>query len=73
MRTIAGALVVIAGAILWGSGAIAVTLARGSSDAVYGGWAIFAGVVLVLMGAGTLIYELLIRPMDRQSEKPPQA
>jgi len=73
MRTIAGALVVIAGAILWGSGVIAATLARSSSAAVYGGWAIFAGVVLVLIGAGTIVFELLIRPPDKPSEKPPRA
>ena len=57
MRFIAGAIVVLAGALLWGAGACAVSLAQmakgnigDASVATYGGMAVIvAGVVTLVM------------------------
>ena len=57
MRFVAGAIVVLAGSLLWGAGACAVSLAQmakgnigDASVATYGGMAVIvAGVVILLM------------------------
>jgi hypothetical protein len=62
MRAIAGALIVVAGAFLWGVGAVAATLAYGLQSggmASYGNWAIFGGIALVLAGLGIAAADLL--------------
>jgi hypothetical protein len=64
MRAVTGALVVVAGAILWGAGAIALTMSYGISGyhADPGGWATFIGLVLVLTGLGIAVRDLLSGP-----------
>ena len=49
MRAVTGALLVVAGAILWGAGSIALTMSYGISGyhADPGGWATFIGLVLL--------------------------
>jgi hypothetical protein len=69
VRAIAGGLVVLAGAVLWGAGAIAVTLAPGMKTwTSYGNYATAAGVFLVLVGLGVLVADLLPRrPQDSRA------
>jgi hypothetical protein len=62
MRSIAGGLVVGSGAILFGLGAVAVSIVYAHNVgfyATYGGWAIFIGVVLLLIGLGLIAVDLL--------------
>ena len=65
MRIVAGALVMIAGAHLFGAGAVAATMAYGMQAgawASYGGWAIFVGLVVLAGGAVIIFRELLFSP-----------
>jgi hypothetical protein len=66
MRAIASALVVLAGAVLWGAGAIAATLASGmGSSPAFGVAAVLAGAVVGLIGLSLLTGALLHgRPAD---------
>jgi hypothetical protein len=64
MRAVAGGLVVIAGGMLWRTGAIAVTLAYGiaGNRTEPGGWATLAGIVLILTGLGIIARDVFSAP-----------
>ena len=65
MRAVAGVLVVMARAILWGAGIIGLTfgpLSRGED----GGWVLFFGALLILVGIRTVVADLRSgRPPER--------
>jgi hypothetical protein len=75
MRSISGGLIIVAGAILWGAGAIAVTLSNGmKTSAEYGGTAIFGGFALIVVGLAVVVCDFLPgRPPPRRppADRPP--
>ena len=63
MRLIAGAIIILAAAVLWSAGALAISYAystggnRGAGDIATGG-----GIVIALFGAGLVISGCVNRP-----------
>jgi hypothetical protein len=56
MRAIAGAIITLAGAVLWSAGALAVTASYGvKAPGDHGGWATFGGLVLAIIGVAIVV------------------
>jgi hypothetical protein len=72
MRAIAGALLVVAGAILWGAGAASMPVVDPiGAGHQHAGWAIAAGVSLVLAGLAVVAIDLRSgRPPDGPNQPP---